>query len=113
MKHHSWFQGFPGAIIVSDANGILIELNAKAAEGLAKDGGDKLIGSNIFDCHPEPAQTKLKELYKTCQTNVYTIEKNGTKKLIYQTPWYHEGQFAGYIELSLEIPFELPHFIRD
>jgi hypothetical protein len=44
--------------------------------------------------------------------NIYTIEKNGVKKLIYQTPWYQDGQYAGFIELSLEIPFEMPHFIR-
>ena len=46
-------------------------------------------------------------------TNAYTIEKNGVKKLIYQTPWFDGGKFAGLIEFSMEIPRELPHFIRD
>ena len=49
---------------------------------------------------------------ETRQSNVYTIEKNGLKKLIYQSPWYQNGAYAGFIELSLEIPFELPHFVR-
>ena len=52
-------------------------------------------------------------LLKKKQLNVYTIEKNGIKKLIYQSPWYVKGEFAGFVELSLEIPFEIPHFIRD
>ena len=39
-------------------------------------------------------------------------EKNGVKKLIYQTPWYENGEFMGLVEFSLEIPFEMPHYIR-
>ena len=44
--------------------------------------------------------------------NVYTIEKNGIKKLIYQSPWFEKGVMKGLVELSLEIPFDMPHFIR-
>ncbi len=51
-------------------------------------------------------------MMKTRSKNVYTIEKNGIKKLIYQSPWYENGEYAGFVELSLEIPFELPHFVR-
>jgi len=40
------------------------------------------------------------------------IEKNGIKKLIYQTPWYQDGQYSGFIEMALEIPFQMPHFVR-
>ncbi len=40
------------------------------------------------------------------------IGKNGVKKLIYQTPWIENGEFRGLVELSLEIPFEMPHFVR-
>jgi hypothetical protein len=43
------------------------------------------------------------------EKNVYTIEKNGVKKLIYQSPWYYNGEYAGFVELSLEIPFEMEH----
>ncbi len=34
------------------------------------------------------------------------------KKMIFQTPWYKNGTYAGFMELSLEIPFEMPHFVR-
>jgi hypothetical protein len=49
----------------------------------------------------------------THQKNVYTIEKNGKKKIIYQTPWMDGDVCKGIVELSLEIPFEMPHFKRD
>jgi hypothetical protein len=44
--------------------------------------------------------------------NAYTIEKNGKKKMIYQTPWYSNGKYSGLVEISLPLPEELPHFIR-
>jgi hypothetical protein len=46
------------------------------------------------------------------ELNVYTIEKDGVKRLIYQAPRYEGGEYQGIVELSLPIPFELPHFVR-
>jgi transcriptional regulator with PAS, ATPase and Fis domain len=99
--------------MVSDAEGNIIYLNEKAATTFAKDGGRDLIGKNLKDCHKETSNDKIKKITDHLETNVYTIEKQGKKKLIYQTPWYHEGSFGGIIELSLEIPFDMPHFKRD
>jgi transcriptional regulator with PAS, ATPase and Fis domain len=112
MSEHSWVTEFPGAVTVCDVDGIILEMNDRAAQGFASDGGKTLIGKNLLGCHPEPARTKTKCLLETQQKNVYTIEKNGVKKLIYQSPWYRDGKFAGLVELSLEIPFEMPHFVR-
>ena len=66
----------------------------------------------ILDCHPEPAHSLLADMLQNPRTNVYTIEKKGVKKLIYQTPWYVEGEFMGFMELSMEIPFEMKHRVR-
>ena len=112
MNENAWIKEFPAAITVCDEEGILLEMNDRAAKGYEKEGGRKLIGSNMLDCHPETARTKTERLLAAREKNVYTIEKNGVKKLIYQSPWYHNGTYAGFVELSLEIPFELPHFIR-
>ena len=71
-----------------------------------------MIGTNILDCHPEPARTKLQQMLESGQPNIYTIEKKGKKKLIYQTPWTIDGQYAGFVELGLEIPETMPHFVR-
>jgi hypothetical protein len=109
----SWVKEFPGAVTVCNPEGIILEMNDQSALIFEEDGGRTLIGRNVFDCHPEPARSELAGLMKARQRNVYTIEKNGVRKFIYQTPWYLDGKYAGFIELSLEIPFEMPHFVRD
>jgi len=108
----AWMKEFPGAITVCDRDGIIVEMNDKAAQTFADDGGVALLGHSVLDCHPEPARSKLKRLLETQSANVYTIEKQGVKKLIYQTPWFQDGAFAGLVELSLELPAEIPHFLR-
>ena len=110
MPQHEWVKDFPGAVTVCDAQGIIIEMNDKARQTFGPD--KELIGKSVFDCHPEPARTKLRELLATGRTNAYTIEKNGVHKLIYQSPWFRDGSIAGLVELSLEIPAALPHFVR-
>lgn len=112
MAYPAWIDGFPGAVTVCDFAGIILYMNAQALHVFAEDGGPDLLGKNILDCHPEPSRTKLKVLMETRQQNAYTIEKQGNKKLIYQSPWYQDGEYAGFIELSLIIPFEMPHFVR-
>lgn len=112
MEQHAWIKQFPAAVTVCDCNGVIIEMNDKAAQSLESDGGYELIGKNLLDCHPEPARSKVQQLLDTCEKSVYTIEKNGVKKLIYQSPWFEDGHYAGFVELSLEIPFEMQHFVR-
>lgn len=112
MFKQDWIKNFPGAITVCNTEGIILEMNDEAIKTFKEDGGKKLIGKNVLDCHTESSRTKLKELLQSKKKNVYTIEKNGVKKLIYQSPWYLGGKYAGIVELSLEIPKEMPHFIR-
>ena len=113
MENHSWVQAFAGSITVCDPDGIILAMNDKAIENHKEQGGSKLIGTNLFDCHPEPARSKLKGLMETQKTNVYTVEKKGKRKFIYQTPWYRGEKYGGFVELVLEIPAQMPHFVRD
>jgi transcriptional regulator with PAS, ATPase and Fis domain len=108
-----WAREFPGAITVCDREGMILDMNEKAARTFQKDGGFGLIGKNLLDCHPQKAKTKLKGMLATQGPNCYTIEKNGARKLIFQSPWYENGSYRGFVELSFEIPETLPHFIRD
>ena len=112
MSDHEWIKEFPAAITVCDANGIILEMNDLAARTFEKDGGYALIGKRLLDCHSEVSRGKVETMLRTHEKNVYTIEKNGVKKLIFQSPWFKDGDYAGFVELSLEIPFEMPHFIR-
>lgn len=113
MKDTAWFQSFPGAITVTDAEGIIIAMNEQSSKAFEKDGGYDLIGKNVLDCHPEPARSKLESLYASPRENVYTIQKHGKKRLVYQAAYYTEGHFAGLVELGLDLPEEMPHFNRD
>ena len=113
MDGLEWVKEFPGAVTVCDAEGRIVEMNEKSREVFAADGGAKLLGANVLDCHPEPGRSKLEGLMRDRRTNINTIQKNGRKKLIYQAPWSKDGVYAGFVELALEIPWDLPHFNRD
>jgi transcriptional regulator with PAS, ATPase and Fis domain len=108
-----WIEKLEGNVIVSNAEGKIIYMNEKAISNYAKEGGKSLIGSNLMDCHKESSRQKLLEIMTTRKNNVYTIEKKGKKKIIYQSPWFIDGELRGIIEFSLEIPSDMPHFIRE
>jgi transcriptional regulator with PAS, ATPase and Fis domain len=109
---HDWIKEFPGAVTVCDEKGIIVAMNDKAQVTFADDGGAALIGKGVMDCHAERSREIIRKIMAGGGPNVYTIEKNGKKKLIYQTAWTKDGAFAGLVELSLEIPLEIPHFVR-
>ena len=111
---NDWIKDAPLAVTVCDENGIITEMNGKAGKTFEKRGGLGLIGSNLLECHPEPSKTRLKNMLSNpaAPPNAYTIEKNGVKKLIYQFACRKNGKPAGMVELSLEIPQTMPHFVR-
>ena len=100
------------AVTICDKEGKILEMNDKSRKTFLKPGQEDLIGKNVLDCHPEPAHSLLADMLQNPRTNVYTIEKKGVKKLIYQTPWYVEGEFMGFMQSSMEIPFEMKHRVR-
>ncbi len=99
------------AITICDREGNILEMNQQSKEVNQRPGQD-LIGKNILDCHPEPARSLLVHLMEHEEKHVYTIEKKGKKKLIYQIPWYKDGVYMGFAELSMVIPFDMEHKIR-
>ncbi len=113
MPDNAWAKEFPGDITVCDADGVILEMNDGAAKTFAKDGGHALIGTNLLDCHPEPSRSKVHDMLASGQVNAYTVQKDGVKKLIYQAPWYENGEYRGLVEVSLALPDPLPHFDRD
>lgn len=107
-----YFKELNLAVTVCDKDGKIIDMNDKSRKTFLRSGGEELIGKSVLDCHPEPSHSLLADMLKNPRTNVYTIEKNGIKKLIYQTPWYEDGEYMGFMELSMEIPFEMKHMVR-
>ena len=112
MDEHQWIREFPGAVTVCDPEGIILEMNDRSARMFAEQGGRSLMGSNLLDCHPGQAREKLAAIMERRETNVYTIEKNGKRKIIYQSPWHAGGVYRGFVELVLDLPESIPHYIR-
>ena len=110
----SWLDEDESAITICDLDGIIVYMNEKSKKSFAKyDDSGVNIGSSLIECHPEPARSKHLHMLKEPQTNVYTIEKRGIKKIIRQSPWLKDGIFSGVTEVSFEIPSAMPHYIRD
>ncbi len=108
-----WAMQFPGAVTVCDGDLTIIYMNEKAMAAFGDSGGEGLLGKNLADCHLPRSMDIVKRILDTGEPNIYTIEKKGQKKMIYQAPWRKGGVIAGLVELSMEIPEAMPHFIRD
>lgn len=108
----SWLKTLPVAITVTDKVGKIIEMNDKSAEVFSKYGGYDLIGKELNNCHNPHSREIIAGMLANNATNIYTIEKDGIRKLIYQSPWHENGEVAGLVELSIIIPEQMPHFKR-
>ena len=108
-----YFENFEGAVTVSDLDGKIIYMKEKSIATFEKYGGREIIGKNLKEFHKDSSNEQIGKILASREKNVYTIEKNGLKKLIFQAPWYRGTELAGLVELSLEIPVEMPHFNRD
>lgn len=100
------------AVTICDKEGIVVYMNDKSIKTFQKDGGADLIGRNLYDCHPQPAIEKMKHILQTGESNTYSIEKNGIKKIIFQYPWIQNGAIEGLVEICFAVPFDMPHFVR-
>ena len=105
-----WAKEMNCAVTVCDKEGIIIYMNDKAKDTFAKHGD--LIGKSLIPCHNDNSRSIIAKLLETGGTNAYTIQKNGLKKMIYQTAWKENGEVAGLVEISMVIPEDLPHYIR-
>jgi transcriptional regulator with PAS, ATPase and Fis domain len=108
-----WIEKLDGSVIVSDISGKVIYANEKAGTTFVKPGEPPLEGRDLMACHNEHSREIILDMLKNRRKNVYTIEKKGIKKLIFQAPWTDNGELKGIVELSLEIPADMPHFVRE
>lgn len=103
-----WVEDYPAAVTVCDNKGIIIAMNRRSIDKFHKLGGAKLIGSSLFDCHPESANTIIRNQLKTEKPNVYITESKSGRSLIQQIPWYTNGVFAGLVETTGPIAGNIP-----
>lgn len=108
-----WVTDFPAEIMVTDTTGFILEMNASAETIFDADGGRRLLGKDVLSCHPESARIKLAGMMEKQKMNMYFNTEKGEKRFFFQSPWYRDGRFAGFVEISFEVPGEIPHFIRE
>lgn len=110
-NNFDWAEGMACAVTVCDAEAKIVYMNRKARETYRKHGD--LIGKNLYDCHNERSQGIIRRLLETGGANAYTIEKNGRRKMIYQTACTDDdGHVSGIVEISMEIPEDMPRYVR-
>ncbi len=103
-----WTDSLSGcAVTVCDAGCIVIYQNTRSIEV----NGD-VRGKSLIPCHSERSRRIIAQLLYEGTPNAYTIDKRGQRKLIYQTPWHRDGRICGLVEFSLEIPADMPHYVR-
>ncbi|HIX95943.1 MAG TPA: PAS domain-containing protein [Candidatus Alistipes avistercoris] len=104
-----WADELDCAVTVCDTQGVVVYQNARSR---AVNGDVR--GRSMLPCHSERSRGIIARLLETGGKNVYTIEKRGVRKLIYQTVWRDEsGAVRGLVEFSMEIPETMPHYIRN
>jgi transcriptional regulator with PAS, ATPase and Fis domain len=112
LPEHAWVKEVPAEVMVCDPHGIILEMNAEADKIFEQDGGSDLLGTNVLDCHPEPSRTKLIGMMEKQLSNAYTSTENGEKRFFFQSPWTRDGQYAGFVEISFQVPEKILHFKR-
>lgn len=102
-----YYKSINVSITICDTDGVVVYQNDKSI----KTFGDKT-GQSMLPCHQQRSQDIIHHLLDDAATNAYTIDKQGVKKMIYQTPWFDGGEVKGLIEFSIVLPEEMPHYVR-
>ena len=108
-----WQNEFDASITVIDRHFTLVYMNEKSAASFAQWGGTALLGKDVRACHQERSIRIIEHILETGEPNTYTIEKQGVHKLIHQAPWRKDGKIMGVVEISIELPAQMPHYVRD
>ncbi len=113
MSDTTWADTMQAAITVSDHNGQIIYMNEASQQLFEREGGNKLIGKSLYDCHSPASVELIHQIMEQGNNHIYTVQKLGKHKMVLQAPYTRDGEVAGLVEISFEIPVELPHHNRD
>ena len=103
-----WNDELDCAVTVCDTEGVVLYQNRRSREV----NGD-VQGRSLIPCHNERSRAIIRRLLDEGGRNVYTIQKRGVRKLIYQTAWRPYGVVGGLVEYSMELPDPMPHYVRE
>jgi len=107
------FAGIQASITIADENERIVYLNDMAVEHYGDQGGDALLGSNVYDCHNPTSQDKIRELYSRYRAGdrtpvrYHTEKRDGHAESVVLFPLVVDGFFRGVAELMWEERREL------
>ena len=99
------FDGLRAAVTIADQDYQISFMNDRAAVFYAEDGGEKLIGRNLLDCHRDEHKTVIRAAYDRYRagdltpTRYHAQREDGALESIVHIPVMVEGQFRGIAEL--------------
>ena len=78
-------------------------MNPSAIQSYENNGGDKLIGTSILECHNEKSAEKIQEVVEWFSANethnmVYTFYNEKQNKDVYMVALREKGKLIGYYE---------------
>lgn len=112
MDSPDWVTEFPAAVTVCDTDGIILHMNDRAADLFSKAGGFGLIGRNVLDCHPAKVHSSVKHHLESRETYILSVRENDRPRIVYGAPWYIDGEYRGFVELSFDIVSKIQVSIR-
>ena len=99
------FGGLRAAVTIADQDYQISFMNDRAAVFYAEDGGEKLIGRNLLDCHRDEHKTVIRAAYDRYRagdltpTRYHAQKEGGSPESIVHIPLMVEEQFRGIAEL--------------
>jgi sensor histidine kinase regulating citrate/malate metabolism len=106
------FSSIDAALTICDADLVVLYMNDKSAATFDDQGGASLVGSNLEACHRPASVAAMRRILASGEPNVYTVSKQGKKKLIWQGVWKSGDSVGGLVEISIPLPDAVPHFDR-
>ena len=107
MKYTSFYKSIVDqdrcAVVICNLEHEIIYMNPAAVNNYAKWGGDKLIGSNLLDCHNEESANKICQVVDWFAADeshniIYTFYNEKQNKDVYMVALRDEGKLIGYYE---------------
>jgi len=110
---YDWSELYPSSVTVCDVHGVIVAMNSASRKNFSSYGSGSLIGTSLFDCHPEAANIKIRKMLHSHLAETYIVEKKGRKRLVHQAPWYKQGEFAGLVETIIDLVGNIQEYKRN
>lgn len=100
------FSGLRAGVTIADETGRIVFLNDQAMAHYKDWGGERLVGTDLNDCHNPASQAKIRELYTRHRagdltpTRYHEDKGNGIAEGIVLIPILIQGEFRGIAELT-------------